>query len=226
MEVIFHSSYVTLALNSTLVLEVIWIIWHAEVVSSSSFVIVASPSSSSRVDQLSSLVTGAVCPPPANEGGPSCWWALGSLFPLRPRQAGVSTQTRLPHWPLGTRNSGQPLWSGYSLTPLRSWWPYLSLSRSTATNLLEVTKPKTCMYIYSNTQKWLLVQYEIPIHVSCLVTSTCTYHGLSSQKHNQSGNCWLYICTCSCICMHCHTRKVRLPSLPFPRPFRPSRPFL
>ena len=58
--VIFHSSYITLALNSTLVLEVIWIVWHAEVVSSSSFVIVAIPSSSSRVDQLSSLVSVCV----------------------------------------------------------------------------------------------------------------------------------------------------------------------
>ena len=56
-------------------------------------------------------------------------------------------------------------------------------------------------------QKWLLVQNEIPIHVSCLVTSTCTMHPLLRNTINlETAGYILYlylsmytaIATCTC----------------------------
>ena len=48
------------------------------------------------------------------------------------------------------------------------------------------------MCIFIVIQKWLLVQYEIPIHVSCLVTSTYTMHPVLRNTVNLGTAGYIY----------------------------------
>ena len=72
---ILYSIYIASFLCPTLILQVVRIIWQAEIVGTSSFVIPITPSSPPRVRQLSSLVTGTNSPPPANIGSSSYGWS-------------------------------------------------------------------------------------------------------------------------------------------------------
>ena len=71
------------SLHSTLVLEMIRIVWKTQIVCSSSFVVKACPSGSAGVEECSSLDSGAGGTAPASVDCSSCWWTLQSCLSLR-----------------------------------------------------------------------------------------------------------------------------------------------
>ena len=72
-----------MSLYSRCIARVLWVVWHAEIVGSPSFVTPLASSSSSTVDQLCSVHTRASGPPPACiYYSTVSWWTLWTRIPL------------------------------------------------------------------------------------------------------------------------------------------------